>query len=574
MKTQIPKIYKPLLDPNDTRRYYVFYGGRGGGKSENIAQSLVILAGLKRVRILCIREAQSSIAESVKSLIEKWIEKLKVEKIFRITNTSIKCLKTGSEFLFMGMRSHTAVNVKSVNDIGITWIEEAEAFSQRSWDLLVPSVTRSDNPKIIISFNPYKEDDTIYKEFIVNRPPKDSLVLKVNYTDNPFFENSYLAQLRADDEERLPTEVYRHRWLGEILTNIEGSLFKNVDFSPIPLAGVRFIKRVIACDPATTNKDYSNEYGIVVLGKTMNGLIVVLDDYSGKYTPFEFANMVNKASKDYDTNKVVVETNQGGDFIKATLISVNPHFEVFEVRAGSAKTDRALPVANLMDMRKVVFGNDLPKIKRQLELMTNIGYLGFKGESPDRADAMIWGVYYLADIVDKDSIYTVFDKNWFNLDNLFLTKGYQFTDNVIYIYPDLNVFIAIKVKFYKYHDEVKAYIEDSFTTENIETIVSLPGLKIAKNVPFMDSLIAKYNFGTYTPVKEKELDKKVMNILPICKLNKVMVNDNSNNAYNNNYGNLLNIELMEFKLESDRKFSFIELLCDIIYTEFNLPKDD
>ena len=62
MKTQIPKIYKPLLDPNDTRRYYVFYGGRGGGKSENIAQSLVILAGLKRVRILCIREAQSAIA--------------------------------------------------------------------------------------------------------------------------------------------------------------------------------------------------------------------------------------------------------------------------------------------------------------------------------------------------------------------------------------------------------------------------------------------------------------------------------------------------------------------------------
>ena len=136
------------------------------------------------------------------------------------------------------------------------------------------------------------------------------------------------------------------------------------------------------------------------------------------------------------------------------------------------------------------------------------------------------------------------------------------------------MFIAIKVKFYKYHDEVKAYIEDSFTTENIETIASLPGLKIAKSVPFMDSLIAKYNFGTYTPVKEKELDKKVMNILPICKQNRVMVNDNSNNAYNNNYGNLLNIELMEFKLESDRKFSFIELLCDIIYTEFNLPKDD
>lgn len=576
MIAQIPLIYKDLLEDltqdNPTPNvFYVYFGGRGAGKSENIGQGLTIASTIKRLRILCIRETQSSIAESVKSLIEKWIHALELTDQFNITNTTITNIHTGSEFLFMGMKSHTAVNVKSINNIDITWIEEAEAFSQRSWDLLVPSVTRTQNPKIIITFNPYKEDDTIYKEFIVNAPPKNSIIKKVNYDSNPFFENSYLAKLRADDEERLPQEVYRHKWLGEILTSIEQSLFKNVSFEPIPLHNMQFIKKIVAVDPATTNKDYSNEFGIVVLGKAKSGLIVVLDDYSGKYTPFEFGNQLNKACNDYNISDVVVETNQGGDFIKAIIVDVNPTLRVTEVRASSSKCDRALPVANLMEVGKVVMGRELKPIKRQLELMTTNGYLGFKGESPDRADAMIWGVYHLANIIDKDSIYTIFNHEWFNLDIDFISKANTTLPVTLYIAPHLDKYICIKLQYLTFDKVTKLYITDSFSLDTLDNLQDLAQYFIIKDIPLVETLKNNLNLNSYLPIKEKDIDKKVMNILPICKNNCVML-DTSENTYNNIHGNLLALDIMEFKLESDRQFLFLELLCDIIYTEWGLDK--
>lgn len=567
MEAKIPAIYKPLLDFNDKNSFYVFYGGRGAGKSENIAQSLVIIAASKKVRILCIRETQTSISESVKSLIEKWINALDFSPFFRVTNTHIFCELTGSEFLFMGMRSHTAVNVKSINDISYTWIEEAEAFSQRSWDLLVPSVTRTENPKIIISFNPYKESDTIYKEFITNTPPKNSFIKKVNYTENPFFKNSYLEQLRADDEERLPAEVYRHRWLGEILTNIESSLFKNVDFTPMSFATSKIVEKIIACDPATTNKEHSNEYGVIVLGKLESGVVLALADYSSKFTPYEFGAIVNKASSEWGTDCVVVETNQGGDFIKSLLISVNPYLKIAEIRAGAGKAERALPVASLMELRKVCFGVELPQLKRQLELFTTQGYLGLKGESPDRADAFIHGVYFLAKISTKSAISTtLFNNMWFEVDSAFINGSYTILADAHYLSYGGGEYFYICADFLKKDNQLKILIKKCEKNLNADYLMeTINGVKFIRNTPFFETIIQKHQCHTYEPCKEKSLDKKVMNILPICKENFIMIEKE------NNY--FLNNEITEFKLESGLDFHFLDLFCDIIYTEFNLAKE-
>lgn len=384
----IPQVYKPIMEGKHV--FYVYYGGRGGGKTQNIAQCLILLAISKKMRILCLRESQSSIAESVKHTLESWIDTLQLNDEFTIQHNSITC-SNGSEFIFMGMRSHNAVNVKSIDDISVCWIEEGEAFSQRSWDLLVPSIVRYKDPRIIVSFNPYREDDALYKEFIVREPPANSFIARVNYMDNPFFDNTYLSTQRADEEKRLPAAVYRHKWLGEILAEIENSLWNNGIIQKMVITETfdrnNYTSICIGCDPATTNKDFSNEYGVCVCGITKEGIIHCIDDLSGNYNPLEFANVVNTAYHNYHADTVIVEVNNGGDFIKSTLLSVSSRLNVLEVRASSNKIQRALPVANLAHMGKIKHINTgFQKLQRQMELTTNKGFMGSTGESPDRLD--------------------------------------------------------------------------------------------------------------------------------------------------------------------------------------------
>lgn len=183
---KVQECFKYILDNHYT--YLCYYGGRGGGKSESIAQMLVLRAyNEPRLRILCMRETQNTIADSVKSILEKWIHSLELSDEFRIKTDKIEA-KNGSTFLFKGMQEYNAGNIKSIADINITWIEEAQYFSERSWELLVPSVIRAKNPKIILSLNPTTADDIVYKTFIGNIPPPKSYVKCINYYDNPFLK--------------------------------------------------------------------------------------------------------------------------------------------------------------------------------------------------------------------------------------------------------------------------------------------------------------------------------------------------------------------------------------------------
>lgn len=575
---QIPELYKVLFDTNYL--YYVFYGGRGGGKSENVALSLVAMGTTKKLRILCIRESQASLSESVKSLIEKWIGILNLHNFYKITTSTIVG-KNGTEFLFMGMRSHTAVNVKSVADINITWIEEAEAFSKRSWELLVPSVIRTKDPKIIITFNPYRDDDIIYSEFITNTPPANSFIKLINYYDNPFFKDSELDKVRRDDEQRLPKSEYEHKWLGKLVQRSEDSLFKDANFNPLnAIFNHRdYIKMVIACDPAVTDKNISNEYGIVVLGKRANGLIDIIDDYSGNMSPLEFAQNVLKAKANYKCNNVVVEVNNGGDFIKSTLIQFDPTLNVIEVRASTDKVQRAMPVANLMSIDKVRFLVKLPKLARQMRLLTHRGFMGSKGESPDRLDACVWGVYHLADIRDKDSIYTVFDPKFFEIKENFYNSAYLIAGNFSYLNIIKDEYVILTFDVYKNNDMCKILMQDAAIFQKIEDLKSYISEK-SENITSPDNSLIETlkNDIPYIKVvpgiKERDISKKALNILPLIRQNIINVSENiPHRQYKNENGDLLSIELMNFKYDDGKEYPLISLLCDIIYTEFHLDKE-
>ncbi len=218
MGVVLVKAFKELTKPS---RYKVYYGGRGGAKSYNFARILLLMAAEKKLRILCAREIQKSISDSVHRILSDQIHSMGLEHLYTITQKEIRS-KVGSEFIFKGLK-HNVLEIKSTEGVDICWVEEAEKVSDESWDVLIPTI-RKPNSEIWISFNPHSADDATYRRFILNTPD-NAIVKKVNYWDNPFFPDV----LREEMEymRRVDYERYRHIWEGECITFSDAQVFKN-----------------------------------------------------------------------------------------------------------------------------------------------------------------------------------------------------------------------------------------------------------------------------------------------------------------------------------------------------------
>jgi phage terminase large subunit len=217
-------------------RYKVLYGGRGSGKSWSAARILVAVKALeKRRRILCTREFQKSIADSVHKLLSEQIYALGLADKYSITQTSIRCVN-GSEFIFTGL--HNNVNeIKSMEGLDIVWLEEAQSVSDQSWDVLIPTVRNQDS-EIWITFNPDERTDPTYKRFVLF-PPPGTLAEKVNHDGNPWFSDSALVDEMEHCKANYP-EKYLHIWEGDPKALSESTIFKTWDTQPVP-EGVKSI---------------------------------------------------------------------------------------------------------------------------------------------------------------------------------------------------------------------------------------------------------------------------------------------------------------------------------------------
>lgn len=213
-------IDKLLFLINEDWRYKVAYGGRGSGKSYTFADCCLIKALSKKTRILCARQLQTSIRDSVHKLLCDRIFALKMEEWFDITRESIRC-KNGSEFIFKGIQNNV-MEIKSMEGIDICWVEEAQSVSDESWEVLIPTI-RKENSEIWVSFNPDREDDSTYKRFVKN-PPQNCKTVLLNYTDNPYFPET----LRKEMEycKRIDYPKYEHIWLGKTIMETEAQIFK------------------------------------------------------------------------------------------------------------------------------------------------------------------------------------------------------------------------------------------------------------------------------------------------------------------------------------------------------------
>jgi phage terminase large subunit len=220
---RIPKPFRFLFDPpHGSVRYRAAYGGRGSGKSHSFAMTIILKAAQEPMRILCAREIQKSIKDSVKRLLDDKIAECGLGHMFQSTETEIRG-KNGSLILFAGMRTHVD-SIKSLEGIDIAWIEEAATVSQSSLDTLVPTI-RKPGSEIWATWNPRHSTDPVDAMFRNGEPPPGSLVHRVNWDANPWFPEVLRGELEWD-RSRDP-EKYLHVWAGEYLRNSEARVFRN-----------------------------------------------------------------------------------------------------------------------------------------------------------------------------------------------------------------------------------------------------------------------------------------------------------------------------------------------------------
>lgn len=214
----IPKIFKPFFYP---KRYKIALGGRGSGKSTSIALVLLIRGASAKTRILCAREIQNSITDSVYKLLKDLINENEEFKDYQCLQNIIRH-PNGTEFIFKGLR-HNINDIKSTEGVNICWVEEAQSVSEQSWDILIPTIREADS-EIFITFNPDREDDPTYQRFVAN-PDDDMLVLRVNYDNNPFFSEVLRAEMERD--KLRDYNKYLHIWLGEFRNTTDSAIFSN-----------------------------------------------------------------------------------------------------------------------------------------------------------------------------------------------------------------------------------------------------------------------------------------------------------------------------------------------------------
>lgn len=236
LRPRTPKVFAPLW--KEQGRYKGAYGGRGSAKSHDRAQHLVIrMATEPNFRAVCLREVQNSIKDSVHQLVSDWIQRLDLGLKFDITRDEIRG-DNGSLCIFRGMKDQNAESIKSLEGYNVAWFEEAQTCSQRSLDLLRPTI-RAPGSELWFTWNPRHKTDPIDRFLRADRPD-NAIVVRANYSDNPFFPDELEEERKLDesgDEAR-----YRHIWLGdyEELSDsqlisgkvVEGAMNRKIDTHP------------------------------------------------------------------------------------------------------------------------------------------------------------------------------------------------------------------------------------------------------------------------------------------------------------------------------------------------------
>jgi len=201
-------------------RYKVSWGGRGGSKSWGYARALLLEGIAREIRVLCARETQSSIQDSVHQLLSDQISQMDLDNHYTIKENEIVG-RNGTLFKFAGLRQQDVTKIKSFENFSHCWVEEAQAVSDKSWSILIPTIRRPES-EIWVTFNPELDTDPTYERFILN-PPDDCVPVFINWRDNPWFPD-VLNKERLHLKKVDPI-AYENVWEGKCRAAVDGAIF-------------------------------------------------------------------------------------------------------------------------------------------------------------------------------------------------------------------------------------------------------------------------------------------------------------------------------------------------------------
>lgn len=278
----LPKLAEVIFTP---KRYLFIRGGRGSGKSWSVARALILKAFSKQERILCTREVQKSIKQSVHQLLKDQIEELGLGQFFQVLESEIRGLN-GSAFYFSGLSDQTSTSIKSFEGCTIVWCEEAQTISKRSWRILSPTI-RAEHSEIWATYNPELESDETHQMAVIN-PSPNTISIEVNFPDNPWFP-AVLEEERQHAQATMSDADYQHTWMGKCLPAVAGAIY----FDEMAAAEVEGRIRDVPVDPllkthAVWDLGWNDSMSIILVQRSASELRIVdyiedshrtLDDY-------------------------------------------------------------------------------------------------------------------------------------------------------------------------------------------------------------------------------------------------------------------------------------------------------
>lgn len=341
------------------------------------------------LKCICIREIQKSLEFSSKQIITDKINSLGFAHLFDVQQTRIKRIGGEGVITFQGMQDHTAETVKSMEGFKVAWVEEAQSISQRSIELLDPTI-RAEGSEVWFSWNPYKEDDPVEQLFKDN---DNSVLVHANYLNNPFLNEATIEM--AERQRQMNIQKYNHIWLGDYIKEVEGALWSGdmIAANRVSEDEVPELSRiVVAIDPAVTGGKNSDETGIIVAGRSAHKPeYYVLEDATLRGSPDQWIKKAIAKYHQYEADRIVAEVNQGGDMVQKLILDSDRSVAYRAVRATRGKMIRAEPIAALYERKQVFHAGRFPELEEQM-----IFYNGSGNVSPDRLDALVWAITELS----------------------------------------------------------------------------------------------------------------------------------------------------------------------------------
>ena len=399
----MPPKYRDFFFGSDTKDmdFLVIRSGRDAGKSVNgiIAAEVKGLEFPTMEKIVMFRESKESLKESSYDTCRSMIDLYKMPYDIKFNQFISKT--NSSRIIFEGLKKHTAHSIKSLADTRIAVIDEANYVSMEAWDYLIPTI-RKQYSQIWAFWNPEDEDDPAEKLF--NPEVAKMIYPRLKYMFSSFEDNIFLSDRSKriiDFEYKRNPKVWEWKYGGGFLPELEGAMFEKEWFLEDELNFKEFKHRkiIIASDPATSGEDSANEFGINVMGITEGDDLHLYEDASDNMFPNDWALEMWRAAEDYKADAMVVEKNQGGELLRATLKNVKEiekikyECPIILIHSKGQKHERARLMQPYYQSGRVRHNGEMTGLKKQLRKTTLTGYEG-KG-SPDRMDSVTIGFNYL-----------------------------------------------------------------------------------------------------------------------------------------------------------------------------------